>query len=419
MRKDIFRQVSLDRLSSPEQLDQLLHVTTPRGWLALTALGGLLAVALVWGVVGSVPETVAGQGMLVKSGGVYQVVSEGGGRVMDVAINVGDLVREGQVVARIAQPDLQDQVQRAKRKLADMAARHAQAEGAARKDAALQSAYLGQQRGDLDRSYRDEDANLRRLQEKLTSQEQLVAQGLITRQTLMATQQQLDASTERIRGNRSELTQVSVKELTVRTGLEREAQARATERGEAGRDLARLERELKAASEVVSPYTGRILEVMAEQGGVINRSEPVVTMDPDGRSVKGLEVVVFVPSVQGKRLRPGMTIQVSPAMVKQEEYGVMLGRVTYISEFPATARGMLRTLKNEKLVSALAGADTPYEVHADLLLDPSTPSGYRWSSSRGPSLKVLSGTLCQAMIRVSQKRPLEMVIPMLRRYSGV
>ena len=42
----MFRKVALDRLSSPEELDQLLRVTTSRSWLALLGLGGLLAVAL-------------------------------------------------------------------------------------------------------------------------------------------------------------------------------------------------------------------------------------------------------------------------------------------------------------------------------------------------------------------------------------
>ena len=34
----IFRKVALERLSSPEQLDQLLQVTDPKGWMALGAL---------------------------------------------------------------------------------------------------------------------------------------------------------------------------------------------------------------------------------------------------------------------------------------------------------------------------------------------------------------------------------------------
>jgi hypothetical protein len=38
MDKPLFRQAALERLSSPEQLDQLVRVTHPLGWLALLAL---------------------------------------------------------------------------------------------------------------------------------------------------------------------------------------------------------------------------------------------------------------------------------------------------------------------------------------------------------------------------------------------
>ena len=97
----------------------------------------------------------------------------------------------------------------------------------------------------------------------------------------------------------------------------------------------------------------------------------------------------------------------------------MVGRVTYVSDYPSTSRGMLRILKNDKLLTSLVGADSPYEVHADLLVDEHTLSGYRWSSSQGPPLKIQSGTRAAAYITVASKRPIEMVIPLLREYSGI
>jgi HlyD family secretion protein len=72
MRSEIFRKVSLDRLSSPEQLDQLMQVTTTRGWMALAAIGALLVAVVTWAVVGSLPERVVGQGILVRSGGIFE-----------------------------------------------------------------------------------------------------------------------------------------------------------------------------------------------------------------------------------------------------------------------------------------------------------------------------------------------------------
>jgi hypothetical protein len=51
---NVFRKVSLDRLSSPEQLDQLMQVTDARGWIILSAFGIVLATAVLWGFLGSV-----------------------------------------------------------------------------------------------------------------------------------------------------------------------------------------------------------------------------------------------------------------------------------------------------------------------------------------------------------------------------
>jgi hypothetical protein len=70
MQKPIFRKAALERLSSPEQLDQLMQVTTPKGWLALIALAGLLVTAVILGFVGSIPVTVTGPCILLDSGGV-------------------------------------------------------------------------------------------------------------------------------------------------------------------------------------------------------------------------------------------------------------------------------------------------------------------------------------------------------------
>ncbi|MCR5136610.1 MAG: hypothetical protein K6C12_05875 [Oscillospiraceae bacterium] len=44
----LFREQSLERITSPEQLSDYLHVTNPTVWLILTAVIVLLAGALIW-----------------------------------------------------------------------------------------------------------------------------------------------------------------------------------------------------------------------------------------------------------------------------------------------------------------------------------------------------------------------------------
>ena len=72
----IFRKEALERLSSPEQLDQLMTIVTPRALLPLLALGGLLGCGLVWSVVGRIPVTTTGQGALVFANTVENMLPE-------------------------------------------------------------------------------------------------------------------------------------------------------------------------------------------------------------------------------------------------------------------------------------------------------------------------------------------------------
>src|SRR5262245_38035136 len=104
MQRRKFREVALERLSTPERLDDLIEVTTPRLWLALCGAGALLLAAIGWGLYGSVPTIVRGQGILIRDGSLQTVDAPAAGQVKDVFFKVGDEVQKDQVVARVVQP---------------------------------------------------------------------------------------------------------------------------------------------------------------------------------------------------------------------------------------------------------------------------------------------------------------------------
>jgi hypothetical protein len=64
----VFRQATLDRLASAEQLDELVRIGDPLGWLALAAAAALIAGALAWGFYGSLAAEAPGEGVLVRGG---------------------------------------------------------------------------------------------------------------------------------------------------------------------------------------------------------------------------------------------------------------------------------------------------------------------------------------------------------------
>jgi len=281
MREELFRKVALERLSSPEQMDQLIHVTSPRGWLALFALLLLLATAVGWGVVGRVPTQVLGEGILIKPGGVQKVVARTSGQVTRLSAAVGEVVERGAVVATI---------------------------------------FLSDERAESQLDY------------------------------------------------------------------------------------------------ITSPHSGRILEVMVSEGNAVSPGTPIANIESLEQE---LEAVIYVPLADGKKVRPGMVVQISPSTVRREEYGLMLGTVRSVAEYPSTPQGMMRLLENANLVERLSGDGTPIEVLADLTRDPTTQTGYKWTSSRGPPITIQRGTVCTATITVKEQRPITLVIPAFKEILGL
>ncbi|MDD6051709.1 MAG: hypothetical protein PUC00_10670 [Clostridiales bacterium] len=65
MNQSIFRQKSLDRISSPEEIDNYMRVTRPRLWLALGVIVLLLAALILWSITARIEATTLVDGQTV------------------------------------------------------------------------------------------------------------------------------------------------------------------------------------------------------------------------------------------------------------------------------------------------------------------------------------------------------------------
>ena len=94
MKQTLFRKKSVDRIASPEQLNDYLHVTSPAVWVVLCAVIALLIGLLVWSSVTAVESYVPGTAEV--SDGVLTVVFEDEAQAKNVApgmnVTVGELV---------------------------------------------------------------------------------------------------------------------------------------------------------------------------------------------------------------------------------------------------------------------------------------------------------------------------------------
>jgi HlyD family secretion protein len=379
----LFRKSALDRLSSPEQLDLMVSITSPAGWVALLSLLSLLGVALLWGIFGSIPTKVIGSAMLIKTGGVVEIAARSNGLITDVSVKVGDTISRGQRIARIAQPELLEQYNVLKAKKAE-----------ALNKMQLSDRLLKQKR-DTIRFHTDA------LKRRLEEQETLVKDGLITRQSVLGTQQQLE-------DNAAALKEMDLRKADVEQELT-----------EIERNIDSVRTRLKLSTDVISPYSGRVLEIKLDENSIVQIGSSILNMELTGNAIKDLEAVVYVSSLDGKKVKPGMDVFISPSTIKREDYGYMLGKVTAVAEFPSTQQGMMRILQNSQLVQQLSQGAAPIQVDVDLTPNATAVSGYKWTSPGGPPVVIQSGTLGSANISIQSQRPISLVIPLLREFVGV
>jgi HlyD family secretion protein len=107
------------------------------------------------------------------------------------------------------------------------------------------------------------------------------------------------------------------------------------------REVEIKEEKLNIDSRIVSTISGRIVEINVSQGTIIREGTTILSVEnPDEK----LGAIIYIPIGEGKKVKPGMEIDVTPASVKKEETGSLLGLVTSVSAYPVTYEGMMNTL---------------------------------------------------------------------------
>jgi HlyD family secretion protein len=414
--KEIFRKVSLERLSSPEQLDMLTRVTTPAGWLALVVLGAILIMALVWGFWGSIPIKVQGQGILLSQGGIANVVTLGAGQVTEVVVKANDRVQRGQVVARIAQPVLFNELRNTRNELEETKTQHRRLIDFSRKDLQYQMEAFQAQRLILETSIPTLARQADFMREQLGKQQQLLEKGLIVPSRVETSRQALATVLENIESQKTKIEDLRSQEYSLKNRTENSLKESEFRINTLERNITTMENRLTYDSRVVSKVGGKVVEVKVSPGGVVSLGTPVISVESEERK---LEAVLYIPAAEGKKVRPGMEIDLVPSSVKKEEYGSVLGLVAYVSDYPATYQGMVQVLENEQLARTLSRDAAPYAIRAELIPSAKTPSGFKWSSGKGPPISIQAGTICVGEITVEHKRPINYVIPLLKNKLGL
>ena len=98
MEKQVFREQSVERIASPEQLQDYMRVTTPGTWMVLAAVILLLAGLIISSALVNVESTIPGQAIVEEDGLLLQI---------ELPLSQKSLVSPGMVV-RVADREAKD-----------------------------------------------------------------------------------------------------------------------------------------------------------------------------------------------------------------------------------------------------------------------------------------------------------------------
>jgi HlyD family secretion protein len=394
------RQAAIDKLASPEQLDVLIQVTSPAGWLALATIGVLLLGVVAWGVAGDIPTRVSGEGILA-AGDYFAIQAAARGSLSELYVEVGDYVTPGQEVATIDQPTLED----------DKNAARLRYEQARSQFQDLRSTYQANV-SDWRDSIRGYEDSIATLEQELAEERQKLGDPNYAQNRV---QEKIDGIRERIKDYERRINQTEQRIRESRNRL-RSAEDQAAR---AEQEWNRLRQRESRFARVRTGHAGRIVETPARPGDKVQRGEVLVrgvSEYPDG-----FQAAFFVDSAVAAEIKKGMTVEVSPTNIKKEEYGYLKGEVVERSPEPLTRDSMLRILGGveDRVQEFLRGRGAVYLVRAKLF-EGDTPTGYEWSSGRGPEAdSLVANQKIKVNVITKTRAPYTLVIPMLRKTVGM
>ncbi|MHC5022791.1 MAG: NHLP bacteriocin system secretion protein [Planctomycetota bacterium] len=413
--KKLFRESALERLSSPEQLDQLLQVTSPKGWMSLVATWALLAVVIVWSIIGRVPTREMGKGMLVAGDGMRLVLAPGAGPLESILVEVGQEVAADEIVARINTYEVLDQLNNATVRKDELTKQLEDIEKLDGDMEARENALAADEQKRVDNLLAAAQERINKLDERRATIEKALNQDAAKPFELFRAEDELRqarASSEQIEMEYQQLLATNQSKKLERDRSRRQLQV---EINALAARVEALKERRRRESEIRTEFGGTVVEVRARENSAVALGDDIMLIAPTGTGAGDLQAILYVSAVTGKRIKEGMDVAISPSTVSREEYGALRGTVKHRAEVPTTRAAMMRWLNDDDLVDQfMSEHGSVLEVQVRLTRDADAASGYAWSSETGPPFQISAGTLCNGSVTVDTRSPLSFVLPMPR-----
>ncbi len=441
----MFRYNALKKMSSPDDLDTNIQITSYRHWLFLLIAWVFLVVLIIWACVADISTRVSGNGIFLPYGGRVVDASAPFSDTLDKIFHtIGDYVEKEEVIAQFSSSSRKKELVVAERDLRQAEQLYEQNKQIISTDRELRNHNLAKQTKNIQAEI--ESARLATEESEKAHQDsiRLFNDNLITQTTLSNKRLAYTKARSELHALQTQLDRLSQTDFEKKyqedlrlTELQQTVTRQADRRQTALRNLEELQ--------VLAPVAGEVLEIKAPEGTLLQAGTSFMSImtnttkrnftsiimvegstsdDKVGllnlvqtNQRAGLEFIAYVNAADGKRITRGTELQIEVDYLNRNEYGMVEGIVVSVSELPITAAGIASKLANQALVDQFTRAGALYEVRIELKSDPASKNGLSWTSPRGAEENSINiGSLGTVEFILEKRKPITMLIPLLRSF---
>ena len=415
----IYREAALRKSGQVQPRGEMPVFHSPAFHFFFWLLGLSIFLMCVWGVAGTVNDTVSGGGLILHGGEYGSVSARGSGILLSIDVARGDEVHAGQVVGRVfSNDDLEEffqltrmlrheesvfamiaerveSLKKEKRDLTDEDIRLL--DGClerAKKQAAWYDDFIVKNVSKLEKSgaiSQLQAASLRDTHnERLADREKLESSRLQEKVSLANTVFDLDDT----------LVKYELDVKRARFGAEQKM------------------RNIRYRSRVICTCDGTVANLNVRPGDMVSPGTRILRVAlrtaPDERAwtVNG-----YVPLAEAAKVKPGMRVLVTPTTVRAEREGSIIGVVTAVGDAPETMESLNHRYQDQSFTDFIFAGSKKMPVEVSILLscNRANPSGFNWTSGKGPDLVIGANTMCAVRVTTGDYSPLEILFAKVRR----
>ena len=424
MADNIFRRETMDKLSTPDDLDRALEASSSWHWMAMVACGVVLIGAIVWSSLTRVPVFVEGSGILVGTSEVleFNISAPADGRVSRLLVEPSQMVQPHEIIGKMEIEEIDKQIEDMQAHISDYHSKY-KAILNFQKTAREQNAEVEKKR-DLEMQGRFASLNerIKRQEGQEERKRKLAEQGYVPRSELEDLRTQIEMTQDEIYVTQRTLTESVLQQTQLFIQDERELLDLDLQIREKSRELELLQGQALKDGVIRTPYRGIVSEIKVDNGQFVTRNDVLVSLIPTPGELVEEDInelrqgIVFIKATEGKKIRKGMAVKLLPSVYEEQDYGQIEGRVREISRVSLTDDGLHRLLKNKRLINTLVEEDAPFKVIVDLEIEQNNITGLRWSASTGPDTPLEFGTIVHNKIVVDRVRLIELAIPAIKQF---